>query len=135
MYLEIAAEHGLPVDLHTDETLDPAVGGLAELAELVAATGFPHPVTASHCVSLGMQPVAQQQATAELVAAAGVAVVALPATNLYLQGRDYQQAMPRGLTAVPRPARRRRDASPPAPTTCRTRSTRWAGPARSRRPR
>ena len=27
-------------------------------------------------------------------------MVALPATNLYLQGRDHQQAMPRGLTAV-----------------------------------
>jgi cytosine deaminase len=99
-YLEIAAERALPVDLHTDETLDPRADGLAELAEIVTATGFPHPVTASHCVSLGMQPVERQRATAEAVAAAGIVVVALPATNLYLQGRDHQQAMPRGLTAV-----------------------------------
>lgn len=100
IYLDLAAERGLPVDLHTDETLDPTVDGLAELAALVTASGFPHPVTASHCVSLGMQPVERQRATAEAVAAAGIAVVALPATNLYLQGRDHQQAMPRGLTAV-----------------------------------
>ena len=32
IYLEIAAEHGVGVDLHTDETLDPTVDGLGELA-------------------------------------------------------------------------------------------------------
>ena len=47
---------GCGVDLHTDETLDADVDGLSELAELVPTTGFPLPVTASHCVSLGMQP-------------------------------------------------------------------------------
>ena len=47
-----------------------------------------------------MQPPERQRAIAEAVAAAGIAVVALPATNLFLQGRDHQQAMPRGLTAV-----------------------------------
>ena len=57
-------------------------------------------MTASHCVSLGMKPPDRQRAIAEAVAAAGIAVVALPATNLFLQGRDHQQAMPRGLTAV-----------------------------------
>jgi cytosine deaminase len=98
--LEIAAEHGVGIDLHTDETLDPRVEGLADLADLVLKSGFPHPVTASHCVSLGMQPVGQQRATAEAVAEAGIAVVALPATNLYLQGRDHPQGTPRGLTAV-----------------------------------
>jgi cytosine deaminase len=99
-YLEIAAEHRVGVDLHTDETLDAGVDGLSDLAAVVAATGFPHPVTASHCVSLGVQPVARQREVAEAVAGAGIAVVALPATNLYLQGRDQQAAMPRGLTAV-----------------------------------
>jgi cytosine/creatinine deaminase len=98
--LEIAAEHGVGVDLHTDETLDPTVDGLGDLAELVTKTGFEHPVTASHCVSLGMQPLERQREVAAAVAAAGIAVIVLPATNLYLQGRDHQQAMPRGITAV-----------------------------------
>lgn len=98
-FLEIAAEHGLPVDLHTDETLDPTRLALEHLARAVAA-GFPHAVTASHCVSLGMQPAHRQREIAEAVAAAGVRVVALPHTNLFLQGRQHQQSMPRGLTAV-----------------------------------
>ncbi|MET0460552.1 MAG: amidohydrolase family protein [Ilumatobacteraceae bacterium] len=100
VYLQIAAEHGVGVDLHTDETLDASVDGLGELAAVVSATGFDLPVTASHCVSLGMKSTDQQRAIAEAVAAAGIAVVALPATNLFLQGRGHQQAMPRGLTAV-----------------------------------
>ncbi|CAN5679280.1 amidohydrolase family protein [soil metagenome] len=98
--LQIAADHGLPVDLHTDETLQEDVDGLAELAELVMTTGFPHPVTASHCVSLGVKSPARQREVAEAVAAAGIAVVALPGTNLILQGRGHLQAMPRGVTAV-----------------------------------
>ena len=118
-FLAIAAEHGVGVDLHTDETLDESVDGLADLAAEVTATGFDLPVTASHCVSLGMQSPERQRATAEAVAAAGITVVALPATNLYLQGRGHPQAMPRGLTAV----RALLDAGvarrSPAATTCR----------------
>lgn len=99
-YLSAAAEAALPLDLHTDETLDPRHNALPDLAERVMRTGFPHRVTASHCVSLGMQPIAEQQRVAELVAAAGISVVALPATNLFLQGREHPTATPRGLTAV-----------------------------------
>jgi cytosine/creatinine deaminase len=98
VFLQIASDHGVGVDLHTDETLDPDVLGLVDLAELVLA-GFPHPVTASHCVSLGMQDAPRQSEIAELVAAAGISVIALPHTNLFLQGRG-RAPMPRGLTAV-----------------------------------
>ncbi len=98
--LGIAADFDVGVDLHTDETLDPAVDGLGDLAAMVRSSGFDRPVTASHCVSLGMKPVEHQRKIADAVAEAGICVVALPATNLYLQGRDHQQAMPRGLTAV-----------------------------------
>lgn len=100
IYLTVAADHGVGVDLHTDETLDPSVLGLADLADLVTRTGFAHPVTASHCVSLSMQPPDRQRKIAEAVAVAGISVIALPATNLYLQGRGHQQAMPRAVTAV-----------------------------------
>jgi cytosine deaminase len=98
--LTIAADRGAAVDLHTDEVLDPTVLGLVDLAELVSMLGFPHPVTASHCVSLGLLPVDRQREVAAAVAAAGISVVALPATNLYLHGREQQQRMPRAVTAV-----------------------------------
>jgi cytosine/creatinine deaminase len=97
-FLEIASENGVGVDLHTDETLDPTADGLDVLARRVLA-GFDRPVSASHCVSLGMQPEHQQRATAERVAEAGVHVIVLPHTNLFLQGRGHAP-MPRGLTAV-----------------------------------
>jgi cytosine deaminase len=75
--------------------------GLVHLARGVADLGWaPGRATASHCVSLGVQPAAQQAETAALVAAAGVSVVALPQTNLYLQGRDRTSSVPRGLTAL-----------------------------------
>lgn len=98
VFLDIAAAHGRGVDLHTDETLDPAANGLDVLARRVLA-GFHGQVTASHCVSLGQQPEAVARATAERVAEAGIGVVALPHTNLFLQGRG-RLPMPRGLTAV-----------------------------------
>ena len=100
LFLSVAAEHGLPVDLHTDETLDPQRFALEDLAERVIASGFPHRVAASHCVSLGVQSPAAQQRVAELVAAAGISVITLPSSNLYLQGRDHHQATPRALTAI-----------------------------------
>jgi cytosine deaminase len=98
--LDAAGEAGVPMDLHTDETLNPRMLTLATMADLVTRTGFPHQVTASHCVSLGVQDDRTQRRVAEAVAQARIAVVALPQTNLYLQGRDRLSATPRGLTAV-----------------------------------
>ncbi len=98
--LQAAADAGRPIDLHTDETLNPEVLGLREFAKLVSSTGFPHGATASHCVSLGMQEEHVQKAVAAEVAEAGIAVVTLPQTNLFLQGHGHPMAMPRGLTAL-----------------------------------
>jgi cytosine deaminase len=98
--LRLATEYNLPVDLHMDETLDPQMLHLPELARQVIATGFAHKVTASHCVSLGMQSPKVQAEVATLVAEAGITVVPLPQTNLFLQGREHPQATPRGLTAL-----------------------------------
>ncbi|NDD86155.1 MAG: hypothetical protein EBZ45_00360 [Actinobacteria bacterium] len=98
--LDLAGELGVPLDLHTDEHTDATRVSLDDLAAQVKSTGFDRQVTASHCVSLGMQPEDAQRKTAELVADAGIGIISLPHTNLFLQGRDMQTAMPRGLTAV-----------------------------------
>jgi cytosine deaminase len=95
-----AAAHDLPLDLHVDETLDPAHLWLPALIDEVAAHGLGGRAVASHCVSLGVQDVDVQRAVAARAAAAGVAVVTLPQTNLFLQARGVAVAPPRGLTAV-----------------------------------
>ena len=96
----VAAETGRPIDLHTDETLDPQRLDVRDFAALVRRHGFDLGATASHCVSLGVQEPDVQAAIAEEVAAAGIGVVALPQTNLFLQGRDRPTSTPRGLTAL-----------------------------------
>ena len=97
--LDAASDAGLPLDLHVDETLDPDMLTLRSLAMAVRDRGVER-VTASHCVSLGVQPVAVQASVAREVADAGIGIVALPQTNLFLQGRDHPASMPRGLTAI-----------------------------------
>ncbi|WP_026556126.1 amidohydrolase family protein [Arthrobacter sp. 35W] len=96
----MAADHGRGIDVHIDETTDGGTFVLQQLAERVLASGFAGPVTASHCVSLGMQEPEVARKTARLIAEAGISVVALPQTNLFLQGRETTTRKPRGLTAV-----------------------------------
>ena len=98
--LQLASELGCGLDLHTDEHTDAHRVSLEDLAERVIAIKFAHSVTASHCVSLGMQTEDVQQRISEKVALASIGVVALPHTNLFLQGRDKSTAPPRGLTAI-----------------------------------
>jgi len=98
--LRIARELGYAGDLHVDEVLDASRVSLGDLARRVLDEGFPQSVTASHCVSLGMQDPAEVARTVALVARAGIGVVTLPMTNLYLMGRDWPGSPPRGLTAL-----------------------------------
>ncbi|MEU2199956.1 amidohydrolase family protein [Isoptericola sp. NPDC019482] len=101
--LDVAERTGLPVDLHVDEQTSLASGGaldIEDLARQVLARGLTQRVTASHAVRLGSLPPDRLGPVVELVARAGLGVVTLPITNLYLQGRDATHLAPRGLTAV-----------------------------------
>jgi cytosine/creatinine deaminase len=102
--LDLAERLGLPVDLHADEQTGvglPDSGlDIVDLAEQVLARGLQQRVTASHCVRLGMLPPDRLARVLELAARAGIGIVTLPITNLYLQGRDATHAVPRGIAAV-----------------------------------
>ena len=97
--LELAAEYERPVDLHMDEHMRASSVDLVDLARSMAG-GYPQPVTASHCVSLGLQPPEVQDQVAADVARAGISVVSCPGTNLHLQARAVRSATPRGITAL-----------------------------------
>jgi len=100
LVIDLASQAELPLDLHVDETLDESMLTLPDFAQQVMDSGFTLGASASHCVSLGMQSALVQQQVAAQVAAANMAVFALPQTNLFLQGRGVPTAQPRGLTAL-----------------------------------
>ena len=99
--LETAANRGMAVDLHVDETGDPASTSLRDVAECVLETGFDGAVTVGHCCSLAVQEEAEALATLDLVARADLSVVSLPMCNLYLQSRVAGRTPRwRGITLV-----------------------------------
>lgn len=98
---ERAALRGLDVDLHVDETGNPASRMLEQVARSVLRTGFQGQVVCGHCCSLAMQPAHEIERTLESCVAARVGIVTLPTANLYLQDR-HSGTTPRwrGVTLV-----------------------------------
>ena len=95
----LAQRTGKAIDLHIDETEDPASDTLLQLAEMTIAAGMQGQVTAGHCCSLAFMEEREAGRVIERVAAAGLHIVALPACNLALMGRGMQPT-PRGVTRV-----------------------------------
>jgi cytosine deaminase len=101
--VETAGRHGLDIDIHADETLDPTSDVLLALAEAVIETGYKGRVLAGHCCALTTQGEAIQQRTIDKVAQAGIAIVSLPLCNLYLMGRNARGGvtpLQRGVTLL-----------------------------------
>lgn len=84
----LAEAHGLDLDFHVDETDDPAADGLTRIADAVMARGFRHAVLCSHACSLARRPAAAARETIGKLRDAGIGIISLPMTNLYLQDRD-----------------------------------------------
>ena len=88
--IEVAGEFGLNIDLHADESPDPAATALQTLAEAVIETGYDGDVLAGHCCALAVQPDDHAKYVIDKVVEAGVAVVSLPMCNMYLQDRHNE---------------------------------------------
>ena len=95
--LDLAERLGCGVDLHTDEGLDGPVT-LRAYAERTRDWRVVR--SAGHCVRLGTLQPAELAEVVEAVRAADIGIIALPITNLYLQGWDRPVATPRGITAA-----------------------------------
>lgn len=97
--LAIAERRGVGVDLHIDEDLREG-RTLKEFA--VRTRGWDVPRTAGHCVRLGTLAADERDDVIEAVVESGVAIVANPLTNLWLQGWDDPVATPRGIAPIGR---------------------------------
>lgn len=96
----LAKKHDKPLDLHIDESDSSADFLLPYLAQKTLQEGFEGRVIAGHCCSLSYVDDDIARSTIEQVAHANITVVTLPATNLYLQGRQESHPISRGITRV-----------------------------------
>lgn len=85
--LDLAAERGLDVDFHCDESGDVGAQSLSHIARAVVRRRFRGRVVCGHCCSLAVQPPDVVTETLNLTAEAGISVISLPMCNLYLQDR------------------------------------------------
>jgi len=96
----IAREHDCAVDMHIDETDDPNARTLEMLCEATIAHGWQGRVVAGHTCALAAYPDDYAERVMDMVAAAGIHMIANPATNLMLQGREDSHPKRRGITRV-----------------------------------
>ena len=82
----LAAEHGVPLDLHADLSIDPEETALREIVAAVERWGLEGRTALGHCTTLAQVDSSTRDDLGRLLADAGVAVIALPRTDLYLDG-------------------------------------------------
>jgi cytosine deaminase len=98
---ELAADRGLPVDMHCDETDDPLSRHIETLAAETVRLGLQGRVTGSHLTSMHSMDNYYVSKLIPLIAEARVHAVANPLINITLQGRHDTYPKRRGMTRVP----------------------------------
>jgi cytosine deaminase len=97
---EIAAERGLPVDMHCDESDDPQSRHIETLTYHTRRLGLEGRVTGSHLTSMHSMDNYYVSKLLPLMAEAQIHVVANPLINITLQGRHDTYPKRRGMTRV-----------------------------------
>ena len=98
---EIAAQRGLMVDLHCDESDDPLSRHIETLALHSQRLGLQGRVAGSHLTSMHSMDNYYVSKLLPLIEEAGVAAIANPLINITLQGRHDTYPRRRGMTRVP----------------------------------
>jgi len=98
---EYAAEQGLRVDMHCDESDDPMSRHIETLAYHTHRLGMRGRVTGSHLTSMHSMDNYYVSKLLPLMREAGVAAIANPLINITLQGRHDSYPKRRGMTRVP----------------------------------
>jgi cytosine deaminase len=98
----IARDFDLDIDFHLDFDLDASRMDIEEVCRQAGAHGYGGRVAVGHVTKLSALPPDRLDAMARRLAASGVAVTVLPATDLFLMGRDHDHGVPRGVAPAHR---------------------------------
>jgi cytosine deaminase len=93
----LAREYDVDLDLHLDVGDDPRQMHIYQVLELTERYKRGGRVVAGHMAKLSLLPRTEVAALARRLADAGIGVTVLPATDLYLMGRERDHAVVRGV--------------------------------------
>jgi cytosine deaminase len=96
----LAVDTGAPLDLHLDLSDRVEEVLLDQVVPRVEKAGLQGRVVVGHVTALTAAPPATVKEIATAVAGAGITVVSIPTTDLYLSGRGTEQAPTRGVTRI-----------------------------------
>jgi cytosine/creatinine deaminase len=99
---DLAQRHDVAVDFHLDFDLEPTGSLLPDVISETERRGWGGRVSVGHVTKLSALPPDGFLSIGRRLAAAGIAITVLPATDLFLTGRDATHLVPRGLTPAHR---------------------------------
>jgi cytosine deaminase len=93
----LAREFDVDIDMHLDSGNSPEQMDIHLVCELTEKYRLGGRVAVGHACKLSTMPLAELKPLARRIADAGVAVTVLPATDLFMMGRDQEYSVRRGL--------------------------------------
>ena len=97
----LAAERGLNVDLHVDESSEASARVLIQVARIATRVKFPNRILCGHCCSMALQTDEFIDQTLSACVEARIDIVSLPTVNMYLQDRTpHRTPRWRGVTLL-----------------------------------
>lgn len=97
MIFDLAEKYNVDVDFHLDFDLDPKNSSIPKVVEETLKREYQGRVSIGHVTKLAAMTPSQRQHMAELLNQAGITLTVLPATDLFLNGRDHDSLIPRGM--------------------------------------
>ncbi len=97
MIFDLAEKHDVAVDFHLDFDLSPERSNLSAVVEETIDRGWQGRVSLGHMTSISALAPDSVVALAKRLTEAGIAITVLPSTDLFLNGRDHDRLVPRGV--------------------------------------
>ncbi|MGP4714794.1 MULTISPECIES: amidohydrolase family protein [unclassified Psychrobacter] len=96
LIFDIAQEYDVDVDFHLDFDLDPKDSSIPKVVEETIKRGYQGRVSIGHVTKLAAMDKMKRGEMAGLLKQADIALIVLPATDIYINGSNYEALIPRG---------------------------------------
>lgn len=94
---DLAEKYKVNADFHLDFDLDPAHSSIPKISEETKKRKYEGRVSIGHVTKLAAMSELQLQEMKKLLKEANITLTVLPATDIFLNGRDHQPLVPRGM--------------------------------------